>query len=300
MADTDPQADSVTDESDNDFQGQDGDGPGRNAILKSAAEDTREYLNLQNQAMNQMESDARATIRLTLLIFGLLLTAGSVFFSSPAEVDRQFARLKPFINEAFIAGFFATVGSTLTAFSASVTSKKIGGLSGDSIREILEGDLSELEFRERLLKGHRNWMRQNFVQNRRDANFLRLSNIFLASGLIYFLLAIYWGLAPKPDRPIMVGVIVFTFFLVAAVGLLPQTRYWGWPLVTSLFVFGFVGWIAVVVAVLAFVVETYRTDAGSLTGVLALISIGGLLVVGMAAPYLRRAIGRIIESTKDL
>lgn len=162
-------------------------------VLEHAISDTREYINIQIDTVNQLGNRAGKTVRLNLIIIGLIFTILTFLNPNGNTGGVNITRLSRFVNLYLVAGAIASAESMLLAFWTYNRTRVYAGLNVRHIEKILNDNYSEFEFLTNLLKGHKSWISKNQTVNTQDAHRLVISNTALLLAVIYFGLAVLSG-----------------------------------------------------------------------------------------------------------
>lgn len=148
--------------------------------LELTCSEAREVIDHQIDTMNDLDDKAMWTLRLIVLVFGLVMTGVSV------AVRADVSDLGRFVNPLTQAGFFClTVSAGLSVIVYSSGTLTVGPGPAD-INQLLQRGYERPNWRRRLLEGYQKWMRTNQTNIRRDATLLAVCQAFLVVGMVTF------------------------------------------------------------------------------------------------------------------
>jgi hypothetical protein len=190
-------------------------------VLSHATDDTREYINIQIDTLNQLGDRAGKTARLNLIIIGLFFTALAFFLPSGAGRGQLADSVRPFLNLFLIGGVIASIESLLLSLWTYNRTRGYAGLDGHHIDKILDNEYDETEFLNQLLQGHKSWIEENQTVNTQDAHRLVVSNTALFLSVVYLGFSLIYGV----DRSLIPHSLLVFISAGLAVGLVSVIPY---------------------------------------------------------------------------
>lgn len=139
--------------------------------------EAREVVDNQVDTLSDIDDKAMWTLRIIVLVFGLLLTALTI--AVRAEVDT----LARFVNPFTVFGTGALVLGLLTSVVAYSHTRFKPGPSSRDIKELLERDLDRGRYRESVLRSYQHWILHNRHSIERDSTLLFLCQMLLVVGI---------------------------------------------------------------------------------------------------------------------
>lgn len=152
--------------------------------LEFTCSEAREVTDHQIATMNDLDDKAMWTLRLIVLVLGLVMTGLSV------AIRADLPMLGRFVNQFTGAGFFFLVVSATLSVVVYSSGKLTAGPGPDDIELLLHEGYERPEWQRLVLTGYRDWMRTNQTSIRRDATVLALCQTFLVVGMVSFFLGV--------------------------------------------------------------------------------------------------------------
>lgn len=146
--------------------------------------EAREVVDNQIDTLSDLDDKAMWTLRMIVLVFGLLLTALSL--AVRADVDR----LGRFVNLFTTTGVVALLGGLLASVVAYSHTQFKAGPSSRDIRALLYRNVDGGRYRESLLLGYRDWIRHNRDSIERDSTLLFVCQVLLIVGIAFLAVGI--------------------------------------------------------------------------------------------------------------
>ncbi|SDD46549.1 hypothetical protein [Natrinema hispanicum] len=150
--------------------------------LRAARKDARESLDQTISLIHDIDETAMVTLRLDLLILGLILTA---ITSVPSTL-----RLA---NLASIFGISCIILSAIVALLTNVGSDYQTGISGDYLREFQEASWTEREWNEWMIREYSSWLEDAREMASGDARALLITQLLLGLGFLSLFFGIGLG-----------------------------------------------------------------------------------------------------------
>lgn len=186
--------------------------------LRLTQQEARNVLNHQIDIVNDIDDKASYTLRLNILLLGLLLTISSLFVSnqSTPAIDR-------FGSPAIGLGILFTGSSIVTALWAYTSTQVQVGPDPEDIERLRTNRYTERDWLVLLLRSYTVWMAQNERANRRDGFTLFVSHTLLFIELGYYSFGILWGLF-VPNWPLWLHLVILValFPLLVLVVVFPR------------------------------------------------------------------------------
>lgn len=145
--------------------------------LRYTCEEARQVVNHQIATLSDIDDKAMWTLRLIVLIFGLLLTATSL------AIRADVSNVSRFQNTFTVVGVGALSGSLLFSIVAYTDTKFKAGPSADDINELLIRNYGSIDWRIEMLDAYRQWIEKNNTAIRRDAWLLIGCQLLLLVGI---------------------------------------------------------------------------------------------------------------------
>jgi|GEM_PF-3432499 len=186
--------------------------------LQTTRDEAREVLNHQIETLNNVDNKAAYTLRLNIVILGVLLTVSSLLVGN--ENTPEVSRLG---NMGIWVGFFVSGLSIVAALWTYTSTRKETGPGPTDIERLVSRKYSEKQWLRVLLRTYAHWMRRNERVNRRDSFALFISHVLLFVGVGYYGFGTLWGLFfYDQSNWIFYGCLVTLAFLLPAIVLLPR------------------------------------------------------------------------------
>lgn len=157
--------------------------------LRVTREEAREALDHQIAALNDIDDKAAHTLRLNVLLLGIILTMASVLASSNATPT-----IEGIVNSFVVAGTLASGVSMVTSIWAYTSTSYRIGTGPSDVRALLPRNPPEDEWLAALLYNYVAWMERNSRLNRRDAFALFVSHVCLFVSMGYYAVGVGVGL----------------------------------------------------------------------------------------------------------
>lgn len=189
--------------------------------LRVTQTEAREVLNKQIEALDRLDAKAAETLRLNVVILGVLLTLISVFVSnnSTPDIDR-------FPTAAIILGVVFTLFSIVAAFWTYTSTRKETGPDPGDIERLASHEYNEKRWLIILVRSCAQWIKKNNKMNQRDTRALFLGHILLFMSLGYYSFSILWGiLFYNRSNWILFGSLLVISILFPVIILLPRLPY---------------------------------------------------------------------------
>lgn len=156
--------------------------------LRVTREEAREALDHQIDALNDIDDKAVQTLRLNVLLLGVVLTLASVLASSTVTpVIRRMA------NSLLVAGVVSSAASMVTAIWVHTSTPYRVGAGPADLHASLSEKPPEDELLAALLYNYATWMEQNARLNRRDGIALFASHVCLFLAMGYYASGVVFG-----------------------------------------------------------------------------------------------------------
>lgn len=185
--------------------------------LRITREEARASLDQQIEALDDIDDKAAHTMRLNVLLLGVVLTLASVLASSAGTPTiRQLA------NFPLAVGVLTTGASTVLSIWAYTSTSYRTGTGPSDVRTFLSKNLQEDEWLAVLCYSYAAWIERNSRLNHRDGFVLFLSHVSLFFSMGYYAVGIVFGLYfPQPEwwfsLLVVVGLGILMGITVAAV-----------------------------------------------------------------------------------
>lgn len=140
-------------------------------VLRSGREEARVVLDHQIQLLNETHAKAVRTVRITGVVFGLVLSMATI----PA--------VGQFVNEFTVAGIGLLVLAILSGLVTYTASRPEFGVGEDYLLDARVGSYSEPEWFGVLLEGYREWIEYMENLNDRNSKLLTSTQLFLGLGI---------------------------------------------------------------------------------------------------------------------
>jgi hypothetical protein len=213
-------------ENDEDAEDSDEEEPADTQALEQTLQDTRAYLDLQVETLNQFDDQATQSLRLNLLVYGLLFTIIALFTRSGQPVEQRLQIFSSLLVPPLLGGVVATLTSIIAAFWVLNTSDAIAGLSPQSVDIILSEEPSYPNFLKKLTKGRKSWIEHNRDVNKKDAGILVTSYLLLFLEIMYFTVTPLWIFYSLPRNGFLANGLSILFALIPIVLFILLTPVW--------------------------------------------------------------------------
>jgi hypothetical protein len=157
--------------------------------LRTTHEEARAVIDHQIDAINDVDDKAAYSLRLNILLLGLLLTISSLMIG-----NQNTPPIQKFVNPIVGLGVICSGLSIVAAIWAYTSTRTETGPGPNDIELYLEQKYDQEEWLDVLVRNYARWMRQNARSNRRDSSALFVSHLFLFLQMGYYALGIGWGL----------------------------------------------------------------------------------------------------------
>lgn len=189
--------------------------------LRVTRDEAREVINLQIDTIRNIDDKAAYTLRLNIIIVGVLLTIASLLVG-----DGPTPGLERFPLQSMVVGFLFSALSFIFSLWTYTSTKNETGPGPSDLNRLRSYQYEEKRWLKVLLKAYAYWMKENEKVNRRDSLALFLAHIFLFMGIGYYAFTIVWGiwLYNWPDIVLTVSLAVLLVLLPVIV-ILPRIPY---------------------------------------------------------------------------
>lgn len=151
--------------------------------------EAREVVDTQIDTLGDLDDKAMWTLRMIVLVFGLLLTAASLAVRAGVELDQ-------YVNPFTATGVAALLGGLLASVGAYSHTQFKAGPSSRDIRTLLSRDVAEDGYRESVLLGYRDWISHNRDSIERDSTLLFVCQLLLIVGIALLAAGILTNVPP--------------------------------------------------------------------------------------------------------
>lgn len=158
--------------------------------LRVTREEARAALDHQIEALDDIDDKAAHTLRLNVLLLGVVLTMASVFASNNAT-----PAIGRMANSPVVAGTLASGISMVTSIWVYSSTSYRTGTGPSDVRQFLSRNPPEEELLAALVYSYAAWMERNSQLNRRDGFTLFVSHLFLSLSTSYYAIGVLVGLA---------------------------------------------------------------------------------------------------------
>ena len=158
--------------------------------LRVTREEAREALDHQIAALSDIDDKAAQTLRLNVLLLGVVLTIASVLASS--EATPPIGRIA---NGLVVAGAVVSAVSIVTSIWTYTSTSYRTGTGPSELRSLLSRKPPEEELLAALLYNYAAWMERNSRLNHREGVTLFVSHVSLFFSMGYYASGVVFGLA---------------------------------------------------------------------------------------------------------
>lgn len=137
--------------------------------LRSARDEARTTLNHQLSALDDIDDRAMRTVRIALVVVGLLISATTL------------DGVRRFVNAVTVSGAVALVVCILTGLSTYSATDPEAGTDPDYLVETLDAPFSEKEWLSTLVAGYAEWIEDARALNETNAQLLVLAQLSLGT-----------------------------------------------------------------------------------------------------------------------
>lgn len=180
--------------------------------LRVTREEARAALDHQIEALDDIDDKAAHTLRLNVLLIGVVLTMASVFASSNATPP-----IGRVANSLVVAGTLASGISMITSIWVYSSTSYRTGAGPSDVREFLSRNPPEGELLAALVCSYAAWMERNSQLNRRDGFTLFVSHAFLSLSTSYYTIGVLVGIVfPELEWWVSLSAVAVVGLLVGA------------------------------------------------------------------------------------
>lgn len=140
-------------------------------VLRSGREEARVVLDYQLQLLSEMHTKAMKTVRVTVLVLGVVLSATT------------FPEARRFINWFTVAGVGCLAGSFLLGLVTYSASDPDFGVGPDYLFDVGTSTYDSRDWLRLLLQGYENWIQAMEELNDGNARMLTYTQLFLGIGV---------------------------------------------------------------------------------------------------------------------
>lgn len=189
--------------------------------LRTTHDEAREVINLQIETINNIDNKAAYTLRLNIIIVGVLLTIASLLTGNEPTPG-----LERFPNSAVLVGNLFSAFSFVASLWTYTSTKKETGPGPTDLTRLRKHEYNEKRWLKVLLKAYASWMKKNEDVNRRDSMALFLAHIFLFMAIGYYAFTIVWGIWFHTWSDwIMYALLVILLVALPVIVVLPRIPY---------------------------------------------------------------------------
>lgn len=172
-----------------------GDGVHDVRTLRAAYSDGRAVLDHQLETASEIDDKAAHTLRILLLIFGLIATGVSVAVRGAIEStpETQVRVTIAFLNVITVIGVVGLLSSMAFAIWAYSNTEMISGMKGERTWTLLRDRPTEQQLLLSWLEKYRYWTLLNEFSIARDATILFVCHLLLYVGIVLFVLGVVSG-----------------------------------------------------------------------------------------------------------
>lgn len=152
-------------------------------VLRSGREEARVVLDHQLQFLSEMHTKALRTVRITILVFGLVLSATA------------FPRSEQYLNPFTVAGIGSLASSILFGLVTYSVSNSQLGVGPNYLLDARTMSYRESEWLDLLLSGYSEWIEDMERLNDSTIVALTTTQIFLGIGVVFLVLGFISGLS---------------------------------------------------------------------------------------------------------
>lgn len=190
--------------------------------LEVTREMGRAVIDHQIESLSGLNDKAAYTIRLNILILGVLLTVYSLLANTGVNGQSPSSHV---INGGVGTGVLLSSMSILAAIWTYTSTRKEVGPTGDSILKAINGKTgySKRGWLKGTIRAQANWIDTNDRVNRRDSFMLFISHLYLFVSIGFYAFGVTWGLKFWQEPTIYYWVSVyFLAFLLPSIVLAPK------------------------------------------------------------------------------
>lgn len=145
-------------------------------VVKSACEEAREVLDHQLSVQNDVDDKAIWSVRTSVIVIGLLLSAGSFGNLS------QFLTLPWYVHGLAGFGVSSLVLTVFLGIGTYTITETSPGISHQRRMEVYQREYDEHEWPRRLLRDYQSWIVEQETWNERNGYYLFLTHLLLLIG----------------------------------------------------------------------------------------------------------------------
>jgi len=159
--------------------------------LQIAREMGRIVIDHQIEGLDTLNKKASNTIRINILILGVVLTVFSIVINGDDGITSG-----SIVNGATGTGVILSGISILMALWTYTSTRKEVGLTGESLLKSIESEdgYSERNWLKGTIRAQSNWIQKNADINRSDSFILFFGHLFLFMSVGYYSFGVLWGL----------------------------------------------------------------------------------------------------------
>lgn len=183
--------------------------------LRVTREEAKAVLDRQIETLNDIDDKAADTLRLNVLVLGVVLTVASILSSN--EATPTVVRV---VNEIAFAGAVASGFSMVGAVWAYTGTSYQTGVGRSDVRTALSRRPEETEWLAALLYSYTVWMKRNERANRQDGFALLLSHFFLLLSMGYYAGGVVYGVFVRSNAFWLPVMLILGYGFVTSIVLL--------------------------------------------------------------------------------
>jgi len=151
--------------------------------LRESNQEARSSLNKRIEAIEEKDDKAISTVRINLILIGLVVTAAT---SVPSSIH--------FANWCTIIGFVLLVGSTVVGIWAYMYTNYTPGITSDYLEEIESATYSEREWLQWMNQRYQIWLRSAASTESDEATLLGRTHYLQIGAILLLILGVILGL----------------------------------------------------------------------------------------------------------
>lgn len=188
------------------------------ASLRITRVEARGALDHQIDALEDIDDKAAQTLRLNVLLFGVVLTLASMLASNDATPT-----IGRMANGLVVIGVVVSAVSMATSTWVYTSTSYSAGTGPSDLRAFLSKKPSKDEWLTTLLYSYAAWMERNARLNRRDGLVQFVSHVCLFLSIVYYVVGVAFGLF-FPEVAWWLPIVATTGFIVSVGVLLLAVR----------------------------------------------------------------------------
>lgn len=195
-------------------------------VLSISREEAHRTVDSQVRTLESIDTKAAKTIRLNLVLLGIILT-GLSLATAPETAPDGPVYYSDLVNVYTITGTGLLLGSTAVAAVTYTSSSLRVGVGPTDLRSFLDNDYSDRANLEGLVEGYAEWIEYNYEINAKNAPLGTLTVLLLLVAMASLALGVKQAATGRVEWWLLAGTVGLLLLVVYLTGFLVQVRrYW--------------------------------------------------------------------------